>query len=231
MVKRILTVIFLLVLSGSGFAKDITIAVLDFDNNSIFQKDEFNPLKKGLAEIINTRLGGVSGIKLVERRRLSSIFDEIKLSQSGMVSEDATIKIGKLAGAKYLVFGSFIVVPKNKIRIDVRIVNVETGITAKAEEITGKNSKILYLSDKLCRKIVKNLSKSFDNIEFTESGSYVQNVNFKAMLSFSKGVEFQEKGDLLNAITEFERALEYEHDFKLAKQRLEFLQKTNKISR
>ncbi|MCD6116566.1 hypothetical protein J7K93_06100 [bacterium] len=220
--KRYIVILLVLIMAVASYAGDITLAVLNFENNSIFNRAEYEPLTRGLSEIVNTTLSGITGLKLVERRRLNSIFDELKLSQSGMLSGENTVKVGQLTGAQYLVFGSFIVSTNKKIRIDARIVNVETGVTARAEEVTGKNNKILPLAEKLCKKIVKNLSETFGNIKMKNSGR-MKSIDFSSFLHFSRGVEFQELGQTEKAVEEFKKAVEIEPDFSFAKDRLNYL--------
>jgi len=217
--KRLLIAVILALTWSAGLCGDISVAVLNFDNNSLFQKQDYSPLKRGLAEIVSTTLSNVSGLQLVERRRLDAIFDELKLSQSGMLSEMDGVEVGKLAGAQYLVFGSFMAGSKKRIRIDTRIVCVETGLTVKAEEVTGKQGRVLSLADKLCRKIVKNLSESFDNVNMEAAGR-PRDIDFKALLYFSRGLDFTASGDTAAAVKEYRRSLQEEPSFILAKERL-----------
>jgi HAD superfamily hydrolase (TIGR01549 family) len=78
--------LFCLPLLGSfGLAQDNrrTIAVLDFNNNSIVDKEKLEPLKKGLADILITelRIGLVSSgskqrvLKDLARNRLENVFE------------------------------------------------------------------------------------------------------------------------------------------------------------
>ena len=45
----------LLSFMGQGLAQMSTLAVLDFENNSLFQSEQYQPLAKGLAEMVITR--------------------------------------------------------------------------------------------------------------------------------------------------------------------------------
>jgi len=57
---------------------------------------------------------------------LQSLLEEMSLGQSGILDESSAQQVGKLLGAQALVFGSFIHNFDNKIRIDARMVEVET---------------------------------------------------------------------------------------------------------
>ena len=201
-----------------------TVAVLNFENHSIFDKESYASLSSGLAEMMSTPLSQIQSIQLVERRNLQKVIDEIKMAQAGVLSDDKAQQVGKLAGAQYLVFGSFMVAPGDKIRIDMRIVNAETGLTEKAEEVTGKTKNILSLVNTLGKKMVNQLSLSLtgsENAAFAKS----QDLNFKAVLAFSNGVQAEDQGDFATAKNQYRKALEIEPKFEQAKSRLTALQK------
>jgi hypothetical protein len=158
---------------------------------------------------------------VVERQKLRSIMDELKLSQSGAISEESSLRAGKLLGAQHLVFGGFMVATDNKIRIDARIVEVETGLTVKANEVTGKTRDILGLIAKLNDKILRDL-----NVRIAENQKRSNEpgpVDVKALMFFSQGVGFEDNGDLEKAAACFKQALSIEPDFQQAKIRLEQL--------
>jgi hypothetical protein len=46
-------------------------------------------------------------MRVYTRKELTKVFDEMKLQQSGMVDQSTAVQLGKLAGAKYIVTGSF----------------------------------------------------------------------------------------------------------------------------
>lgn len=204
------------------FPGETTLAVLDFENNSFFKPEEYQSLSRGLAEIMITELGEVQSIRVVERQKLRSILDELKLSQSGLISEGSSIQVGKMVGAKHLVFGGYIVTMDEKIRIDVRIVEVETGLTIKAGEVTGKTKNILSLVKKLGRKILKDL-----NIRLTKeeerSFKKSEKLDMKAVVLFSKGLECEDQGKKQKAKEYYQKALDIEPKFKQARMKIQQL--------
>ncbi|HEX9933554.1 MAG TPA: CsgG/HfaB family protein [bacterium] len=206
---------------NSQAADPPTIAVLDFENNSLFNRDEYQSLSKGLAEMMITGLNQYGALRVVERQKLRSIIEEIQLSQTGMVSETSSLRAGKLLGAQNLVFGGFMVATGNKIRIDVRIVEVETGLTVKANEVTGKTNDILSLIAKLNAKILRDL-----NVRISETGKKFEEtkpVDVKALMFFSQGVGFEDAGEGDQAAACYQKALDIEPNFQQAKARLERL--------
>jgi TolB-like protein len=207
--------------SGVRTAESPTIAVLDFENNSLFSRDEYQSLSKGLAEMMITGLNQTGSLRVVERQKLRTILDELKLSQSGVISEESTLRAGKLLGAQHLVFGGFMVATDNKIRIDARIVEVETGLTVKANEVTGKTRDILGMIAKLNQKICRDLNVRIAENQKRSGGA--GQVDVKALMVFSQGVGFEDAGEIEKAAGCYRQALSIQPDFEQAKTRLDQL--------
>ncbi|MBN1894734.1 hypothetical protein JW906_09575 [bacterium] len=205
-------------------AEGTTLAVLDFENNSLFDKDSYASLSNGLAEIMTTELSKVSSLQLVERRKLRNLLDEVKLEQAGISEESQGLQVGKMLGAKNLVFGSFMVAPDKKIRLDLRIVEIETGITIKAEEATGKAKDVLQLVQKLSKKLLKDLNVAMTQAEL-KSLEDSKSVDLKAVTLYSNGLAFEDEGRIAEAGKCYKEALRISPDFELAQKRLEALRK------
>lgn len=211
----------------AAFAEETTLAVLDFQNNSFFNAEEVQPLSKGLAEMMITEIGKVQSIRVVERSKLRTIMDELKLSQSGVISEQSSVEVGRMVGAQHLVFGSYMVMPSDKVRIDMRIVQVETGLTMKAGEVTGKTKQMLDLINRLSKKILEDLDIRLtkqDKQALEESKA----LNIKAVVHFSQGVEFEDAGKTSQAVSSYRKALKIEPGFEQAKKRLNALETSGK---
>ncbi len=221
--NKLLIISFLvfLFMGMNAYSANITLAVLDFENNSIFNADNYDPLKAGIAEMMISELSTIDLITIVERKRLHTILDELKMSQSGLTTNHS-IKAGKLVGADYLVFGSFIVTMKDKVRIDTRVVEVETGLTVKAEEVTGKTKKILIMIQKLGEKILQGIDKKLLENEKT---TFIkgQKLDIDAVIWFSKGVAYRDMNKYDEAKECFTQALKIEPEYKQAKNELKLL--------
>ena len=84
-------VFFLWTLAGFSQRKNpsLILAVLDFENHSIFGAEELHSLRPGLADMMITAPSQVSGLKVVERRQLCALLVEMALGQSGVVDTAA----------------------------------------------------------------------------------------------------------------------------------------------
>jgi len=111
------------------------VAVLYFDYTG--KDQELEVLRKGLAQMLISDLSGTDTIRVVERDRLEDILTELKLQGSGKIDPKSAAKLGKLLGAKYLVVGGYFDL-QGALRVDARIVDVETGRVLKSFGTNGK---------------------------------------------------------------------------------------------
>jgi len=72
---------------------------------------------------------------VIERERLRLVLEELNLGTTSLVDETTRLKIGKLVGAQLMVFGGYQVI-EDQMRIDLRLVEVETGRIKKAAQKT-----------------------------------------------------------------------------------------------
>ena len=187
-----------------------TIAILDFSNNCIFDKEKYASLSPGLAEIMITELSNIKTLKFVERQKINALIQEMQLAQSGLVSDESGVQVGKLIGAKFLVFGSYMVFEK-KVRIDARIVEVETGLTIKAEQVTKKVNKMFEIIRELNEKILQDL-----DVKLTKDEKKLlnrTNATTEVISLFSKGLEFEEAKKLNKAKQYYMKAFKLDNNF------------------
>ena len=110
------------------------------------------------------------------------------------------MKVGRLVGAEYIVTGAFITVDP-QMRIDTRVVRVETGVVVKTATVTGKSDHLLELQKKLARQLVKDL-----DVALTPEGEArldqrqatgIDDVRDVAQLS--EAISLSDRGDYSNA--------------------------------
>lgn len=92
-----------------------------------------------LAELLTARVmetvETTGGYALVERERLLAILQELNLGSSDLADEAAGLRIGRLAGARLMIFGAYQTVA-SQMRLDLRLVEVETGRVLNAAQRT-----------------------------------------------------------------------------------------------
>jgi TolB-like protein len=221
MLVIIIMVIFYIVIpeESTAIVTKRTIAVLYFENNSLAQKQQMDPLRKGLADMLITELSKIEQLQVIERAQLQKVLEEMALGQTGILDESTAQNVGKLLGAQTLLLGGFMHMLDGQMRIDVRIVEVETGLTLKAEEETGKPKKLSDLIKKLVVKVVKDLDITLTSAD-SKRLKQMENKSFDAALYYAKGLEYEDAGDISNAKKMYQKALKTNKEFKKAEVRL-----------
>lgn len=166
-----------------------TLAIFPFENNSVTDSRRYDPLSKGLAAMLITDLSRQkSALTLVERDKISALLEEIALGQSGVVDQATAMQAGRILGAQAIAFGSFMVL-SDQVRIDLRIVNVETSELILADSILGSSAAFIELEGRLAGKIAHSLQVAFRPQVTASTGS------MDAALYFSQGVDAFDRGD------------------------------------
>ena len=116
-----------------------TIAIGDIENNSIAaSRYNLDHLCRGLAQIIANDLRGATGLKIVDRQRLSVLLDEIGRSKEGVTDPETRVRVGQLTGAQSYLFGQFMQIDDKNARMDLRWVNTATGEHLVSDAIQAK---------------------------------------------------------------------------------------------
>jgi TolB-like protein len=186
-----------------------TLAVLPFENNSVTDPEKYAPLTKGLSAMLTTDLQkSATSIQIIERGKITALLKEVALSQSGSVDSVTAVKAGKILGAQAIVFGSYMVLGE-QVRIDARIVKVETSETLLAESITGNSGAFMDLENRLAKQIASSLKISLQP-RIESKGS-----DINAALYFSEGVEAFDAGDIDGAKKLFDKSIALDPSYQL----------------
>jgi len=78
--------------------------------------------------------------KIVEREKLVIALEELSLGSSELASESSRLRIGKILGAKLMMFGAYQVIG-TIVRLDLRLVEVERGliVSAASNEVNAQD--------------------------------------------------------------------------------------------
>ena len=89
-----------------------------------------------LAATVIETLKESGAFQVVERERLILALEELNRGSSALVDESTRLKIGRIMGARFMVFGGYFVLG-DMMRLDLRLVEVETGSIVKAAQKTA----------------------------------------------------------------------------------------------
>ncbi len=205
-----------------------TVAVLYLDYAGA--DDELAALRKGLAQMLISDLSANARLRLVERLQLESVLDELKLGASRAIDPASAAKAGKLLGARYLVMGGYFAFA-GSLRVDVRVVNVETGALVRGFGVTGKGDDFLAVERELAaglEQILLAIEPPSDRPpkKPTDGGEVIPGVKqrpqapprlrTKTASRYGKALDLMDKGKKLEARGELEKVLVEEPGFGLA---------------
>ncbi len=199
------------------------IAVMPFENGGSYgqDKEDFEALQVGLAQMLTTEFGVNPGMRVVDRREITNLLKEQDLATSGRVDQNTAARIGRLVGARYMVFGNFVDF-YGDFRIDARIVNVETSEIVKTEKVRDKRENLYTLVTDLANQITRGV-----NLPALAQPAFQQRRSCKvpteAVTYYSRALLYADRGDSERATELFNRAIEIFPEYTEAKQGLQQL--------
>ncbi|NPU83803.1 MAG: hypothetical protein HPY65_04880 [Syntrophaceae bacterium] len=208
---------------AAGAARDtqktgkIRLAVLYFDNECITDREKLDAFQKGIADTLIGDLGRLSRLQVVERERLDALLSELKLQQSGLTDPASAVRLGRILGVQALLMGSYTAIG-GTIRIDARIVEVETGLVLMAKEVTGQTDDFFQLEEALVEKIATGLDAPLTTEERTLLARTGKR-SFTAFLEYSRGLDAMDRARFHEADEAFEEALRIDPGFEKAAQK------------
>jgi len=194
-----------------------TLAVAYFDNNS--GSTEFDPLRKGLADMLITDLVNLSNLRVVERDRLNAVIDELKLGQTKLVDQGSAVKMGKLLSAEYVLTGGMSI-SNETMRIDARVIKVETGNAVSAQRVDGPLTDFFAVEKDLVEALIKDLLIKVLPEERSKLRRN-QTQSYQAFNSYSQGLDAKDQGRDAAAAKLFQQALAADPAYAAAKSQLE----------
>ena len=179
-----------------------TVAVLDFTGLMMGEGANSAPLGKAVAAMLVTELSDRDGIRVIERYHLQDLLMEQRLSLSGRVEEGTALEVGLMVGAQYTIYGQVTSIGETT-RMDMRIVNVETTEVLEVEKLSGPTSDLLSM-------VVQMADMFGDKLQLQSPAEReeVVAIPVQATIAFSRGVDFEDKGETALAIEQYRRALE-----------------------
>lgn len=192
-----------------------TMAIIDFMNSSVDEKEKFDPMEKGFADLLIHRLNNATNLKVVERERINWLLNEIEIQDK--YSMEGAVRIGKMLGAQTVLIGSFIIF-NDEIWLGARLVKVETSEILLTDEIKGDLDEFFDLAAKLSEKIAVKIG---EEITSPETAISTETKQLDAILSYSKGLSYLEKGDYQNAYQMFMEALQQDPGYEIARAKAE----------
>lgn len=204
-----------------------SIAVLYFEN--LGTNLEMNPLQKGLAEMIITDLSKIKSLRVVERIRLQKLMEEMNFGESGIVDDKTASRFGKLLGANRLVKGSFFDITADEVKIDAFVTRTKSGEIDATSEVSGSTNNFFKMEKELVFNLLKEMNIPISNEE-REAILMLPTENYFAFLQFSQGLDYEDRGQYIQASQSYSIAVQSDPNFNQAKVGVSRSNNSNKLT-
>ena len=194
-----------------------TVAVLPFSVQG--NEPQLAPLGKGLAEMLITDLSQIQRLKLVERIRVQSLFDEMELGQTGLLDESTTAKFGKMLSAGKVVRGDLSTAQKNQVRMDAVTLNAVQNQVSKPVSVSDAFNNLFRLEKDLAFKVL-NLMGVDPTPQEKQKILRVPTKNLQAFIAYCNGLDLEDRGEFKKAAVQYQKALELDPNYSTAKAKL-----------
>lgn len=188
-----------------------TVAVLHFSSFALAR--DAKDLGPALLDMVTTELSKKDAIRVIDRAQVEDLLTKQKLLVSGRVADAEAMRAGKLLGAQYIVSGG-VVMDKTDARLDIRLVDVETGLTIRSFKERGKQDDLLTLVEQLADNFTTDLKLP------SKAAVAAAEVPVTAVLAYSRGLDFEKRGKKAQAAQMFEKTLKLSPSYEDAQKAL-----------
>jgi len=202
------------------------IAVLPFNNGGSYGqgKEDFDALERGIAGMMISELSANPAARVVERQEIQRLLEEQNLGAQNRVDPATAARIGKLVGARYTVLGTFVDF-YGDFRVDVRLVNTETGEIIKTESERMQRDHLFDIIRNISARLMKDA-----NLPALQRPASEQRMNrqvpTEALTYYSRALLYQDRGDKAKAVDYFNRALAIFPEYAEAQEGLQRVQRS-----
>ncbi len=167
-----------------------TIAVLPLD---IVGDSSYQPLSRGLAQMLTSDLALLQRFRLVERLQVNALLNEMRLAEVGQVDLATAARVGRLLQAGRMVQGLATIPPEGEVRLEASVVRATGEVTAP-EASAGRLRDLLQMEKEIVVGIANQLGYVLSEAErrmILENGTQ----NLTAFLAYSRGLLAEDLGD------------------------------------
>jgi TolB-like protein len=176
----------------------------------------FQPLSRGLAELITSDLAMIRTLRLLERVQIGALLDELKLGQTQRGDPATAARVGRLLRAERMVQGVASITPDGPVRLSASVVRGD-GTVRSGAQANGTFKELLDLEKQLVFGLATQLGIQLTDAE-RQSILRQGPRNLAAFLAYSQGLDALDRGDYRAAATAFSAAVRADPNFQAAQQ-------------
>ena len=200
----------------STAAPSTTIAVYSL----LFQGTDrrYQPLGRGMAEMISMDLAQLPQLTIVERTQLQAILDELNISS--YLNPSSAPRVGRILSAGRIVSGAYDVLDDNTLRVDLGAWHYETEELPLFDRFTDRLDNFHRFQKSLVFDLVGDFGITLTPEE-QQRIEFIPTENLQAFLAFSQGLEEEDRANYAIAAGHYRRAATLDPEFRLAIDRAE----------
>jgi tetratricopeptide (TPR) repeat protein len=179
----------------------------------------YQPLSRGLAQMLTSDLALLQRFRMVERLQVGVLMDELALSQTQQVDPTTASRIGRLLQAGRLVQGLAAIPPEGQMRLEASVVQ-STGEIAGTQYFAGRKQDLMRLEKELVVALAGQMGYLLSAAErrlILENGTQ----SMLAFLAYSHGLLEEDRGNYSAAAQYYADAVREDPDFQMARDRFE----------
>jgi TolB-like protein len=185
---------------GAPVRSEVTLAVVAFENNT--GQARYDPLGKGLANMMTSDLSAVPELRLVEREQLQALIEELELQQTEYFDSTTALQVGMFVGADHVVVGSIAAVSP-QVRLDTRVVHVESGRVVQTATVTGHEDDLFDLQQRLAASLIEGIDvvltpEGHAALQARQEANRMDDI--ETMLLYSEALDLYDRGDYVGAL-------------------------------
>jgi tetratricopeptide (TPR) repeat protein len=198
----------------AGQYPERSVAVLPF--LSLSESADWEPLQKGLADIVVADLAQVKELRVVDRLKADRLASELGLRAAGLTDSAATLRFGKFIGAKTLVKGSYLVMSDLKMTLDAGIFPFQNPANPTTFNEDGNLSRLFQMEKQIVLKIIDYFGITLLPLQ-KEQLLEIPTQNLGAFMNYCRGLEALDANSYKTAHEFFREAVRSDPGFQKAR--------------
>lgn len=203
---------------AAGAAPSGAVGVLPFAYRG--EGRDYEPLGRGLAEMIAGDLASVPGLTVVERIRLEALLGELELARSDAFDPATAPRLGRLLRAERLVGGQY-AVRDGTLEVDAAVSSAEADELPELRSTRGELAEVIALQKRVVLSLLEELGIDLTPEEQERIERRVPTQNLQAFLSYSRALRAGDAEDFGAAESFFREAVRLDPAFSEAEVRAE----------
>jgi len=198
----------------AGDPNVVAVLPLEISGDSMYQ-----PLSRGLAQILISDLALLRRFRMVERLQIGAVMDELQLAQTERVDRATASRVGRLVQAGRMVQGLAAIPPEGETRLEAAVV-ASSGEVTSSETVSGRLRDLMRMEKDLVIGLASRLGYLLSEAErqlILENGTQ----NLMAFLAYSRGLLEEERGNYAAASEHFAEAVREDPGFDMARESYE----------